>query len=440
MRSRTAEPAGVRKAAPKAFVAATVAMALLAVVAMYPSNGVASTPPPTPVPPNGSPSPFPTALRTPTPSAVAPKIKAPSAVLEDLGTGQVLYAKKADLRRPVASITKIMTALVVLQEASPDEEVVVSARAAGTRASQLGLVKGERISVRQLLFALLMQSSNDAAVALAEHVGGSVGGFVAMMNRKAEEIGIHRTHFRDPAGLEDRGYSTAEDMAAVVRAAYTEPLFAPITRTKFHKIPAPSGPPRRIQNRNILLWLYPGAIGAKTGFTTPAQHCLVAAADRGGVRLVAVALGSRGDDAAGVFDDGAALLNFGYEAFQKTVLVARGQALGRVMIEGQPVDAVAGEDLIRLLRKDQLPTVYRALLLDTGLFLPVVAGQRVGEEVVVIAGKRVGAIEAVASRTVFRPIPRASPSPEAGPVPAGPLGAALRLLAAVVKSLLDAFL
>ncbi|HEY3208866.1 MAG TPA: D-alanyl-D-alanine carboxypeptidase family protein [Actinomycetota bacterium] len=436
MRSRTAEPAAV----PKAFVAAVLAMALLGAVGTVPSIGVASTPPPTPVPPHGSPSPFPTALRTPTPSAVPPKLTSPSAVLEDLRTGQVLYAKKADLRRPIASITKIMTALVVLEEASPGEEVVVSAKAAGTRASQLGLVTGERISVRQLLYALLMQSANDAAVALAEHVGGSVAGFVELMNRKAEEIGIHRTHFVDPAGLEDRGNSTAKDVAAVVRAAYMEPLFARITRTKFHKIPAPSGRARRIQNRNILLWLYPGAIGAKTGFTTPAQHCLVAAADRAGVRLVAVALGSRGDDAAGVFDDGAALLNFGYEAFQQTVLVARGQTLGRVTVEGQRVDAVAGDELIKLVRKDQIPNIFRAFLPDTGLFLPVVAGQRVGEELVVIAGKRAGRVEAVAIRTVFRPTPRASPSPELGPLRTGSLAAALRLLAAVLKSLLDAFL
>lgn len=424
---------------PRAFVAATFAMALLGVVAGIPTTGVASTPPPTPVPPNGSPSPFPTALRTPTPSARLPKLTSPSAVLEDLDTGQVLYAKKADLRRPIASITKIMTALVVLEEASPDEEVVVSARAAGSRASQLGLVTGERISVRQLLYALLMQSSNDAAVALAEHVGGSVAGFAELMNRKAEEMGLRRTHFRDPAGLEDRGYSTARDVATVARAAYAEPLFARITRTKFHKIPAPSGRARHIQNRNILLWLYPGAIGAKTGFTTPAQHCLVAAADRGGLRLVAVALGSRGDDAAGVFDDGAVLLNFGYEAFQRTVLLSRGQTLGRVVVEGQSVEAVAGQDLIKLVRKDHLPKVFRALLPDTGLFLPVVAGQRVGEELVVIAGKRTGTIEAVASRTVFRPVAR-SPSPPPGAVRTGSLAAALRLLAAILESFLSAFL
>jgi len=287
MRSRTARPAAVSRA----IVATALAMGLLAAAAASAPDGIGATPPPTPVPPGGSPSPFPTALHTPVRTAVPPKLTSPSAILQDLHTGQVLYAKKANVRRPIASITKIMTALVVLEAASPDDVVVVSARAAGTRASQLGLVTGERISVRQLLYALLMQSSNDAAVALAEHVGGSVEAFANLMNEKADELGLHRTHFRDASGLEDRGYSTARDVAAIVRAAYAEPLFARITRTKFRRIQAPSGPARRIQNRNILLWLYPGAIGAKTGFTTPAQHCLVAAADRGGIRLVAVALG-----------------------------------------------------------------------------------------------------------------------------------------------------
>lgn len=436
MRSRTSRPSAVAKGA----LATALAVGLLAAPALPPAAGVAATPPPTPVPPKGSPSPFPTALHTPVRATVAPKLTSPSAILQDLGTGQVLYAKKPDLRRPIASITKIMTALVVLDEASPDEEVVVSARAAGTRGAQLGLVAGERISVQQLLYALLMQSSNDAAVALAEHVGGSVAAFAGLMNGKAERLGLHRTQFRDPAGLEDRGYSTARDVAAIVRAAYGEPLFARITRTRFHRIPAPSGRPRRIQNRNILLWLYPGAIGTKTGFTTPAQHCLVAAAERGTVRLVAVALGSRGDDAEGVFNDGAALLNFGFEAFERTVLVARGQALGRVTIEGQSVEAVAGGELVKLVRKDQRSDVFRALLPDTGLFLPVVAGQRLGRELIVIAGKRAGSVEAVAARTVFRPTARASPSPQSAPVRTGSLVAALRFLAAMLQSLLDAFL
>src|SRR5438128_9267626 len=144
-----------------------------------------STPPPTPVPPNGSPSPFPTVLITPRPSLTPPPIGSPSAILEDLGTGQVLFAKAPDGRRPLASLTKVMTALVVLSRTKRGDTVVVDGTAASQSGSVLGLRVGERITVRELLFALLLQSSNDAAVALAEHVAGTVSGFVAMMNRQA---------------------------------------------------------------------------------------------------------------------------------------------------------------------------------------------------------------------------------------------------------------
>jgi D-alanyl-D-alanine carboxypeptidase (penicillin-binding protein 5/6) len=352
----------------------------------------------------------------------------------------VLFAKHADRRRPIASLTKVMTALVVLEDASPDETVVVSARAAGTRGSQLGLVVGERISVQQLLYALLMQSSNDAAIALAEHVGGSVEAFVGLMNHMAEQMGLRRTRFRDPAGLDDRGYSTAHDLAVIVRAAYAEPLFARITRTKFHRIRAPSGPVRRIQNRNVLLWLYPGAIGVKTGFTSPARHCLVAAAERDGARLLAVALGSPGHDAAGVFIDGASLLNLGYGAFQRVALVAGGQSLGRVMVEGRPVETVAHEELTLFVRRDQVAGISRALVVDTGLLLPVIAGQRVGEEVVLVRGKRVGTIEAVAAGTVWRSTTPLVPSLQRGGNAAAALLATLRLITAMLKSLFEAFL
>jgi D-alanyl-D-alanine carboxypeptidase (penicillin-binding protein 5/6) len=439
MPSRTRRP-GTSTRVAEAFAAKVgVALLVLAAVPALHSVGVAAPPPPTPVPPSGSPSPFPTVLRTPPPGPVAPRLTSPSAVLEDIDTGQVLYAKGANLPRPIASLTKVMTALVVLEDASPAETVVVSARAAGASGSQLGLVVGERISVEQLLYALLMQSSNDAAVALAEHVGGSMEAFVGRMNRKAERMGLRRTRFRDPAGLDDRGHSTARDLAVIVRAAYREPLFDRITRTKFHGIPAPSGKTRRIQNRNVLLWLYPGAIGVKTGFTTPAQHCLIAAADRDGARLVVVALGSPGDDAAGVFTDGASLLNFGYEAFRKVTLVARGQSLGRVMVERRPVEVVAHEDLTRFVRRDQAAAISRSLAMDSGLVLPVVEGQRVGKEVVFVGGKRVGAIEVIAAATVWRSATTAAPGPERN-AEVSSLLQSLRLIMAMLRTLFGAFL
>ena len=281
---------------------AVVAAALLAgaagispVALRAPAARATSTPPPTPV--NGSPSPFPTALRTPRPSVTPPRLASAAAILEDLDTGQVLFAKNADAPRPVASLTKIMTALLALSHSRPEERVTVSSLAAGQSGSVLGLRVGERITVSELMYALLLQSSNDAAVALAEHAGGTLGRFVEMMNEEAARLGLTRTRFYSASGLDDRGRSSARDLATLTRAAYADPLFEQIAATKFHTVPSPSGKPRRIQNRNILLWLYPGAIGVKTGFTTPSGHCLVATADHDGVRLLAVALGAPGHDA-----------------------------------------------------------------------------------------------------------------------------------------------
>jgi serine-type D-Ala-D-Ala carboxypeptidase (penicillin-binding protein 5/6) len=335
-----------------------------------------------------------------------------------------------------------MTALVVMTKASPDEVVAVSGNAAAQSGSSLGLLAGERISVRHLLYALLLQSSNDAAVALAEHVGGSVGGFLELMNRTARRLDMTDSFFTSPSGLDDRGYSSARDLAIVTREVYEQPLFEKIVKTKFHDVPSPSGPPRHIQNRNILLWLYPGAIGVKTGFTTPAGHCLIAAADRDGVRLLVVALGSGGEDAGGVFNDGAALLNYGYSAFRLETLIHAGDALGPFTVDGASVPAVAAASLVRLVRLDQIGKVTIVVRMDAGLSLPIGVGEKVGRVSVSVDGKRAGAVDAVATATVITAPP--SPShPSTSPPPAAPAASWGRLVGAfrdLVRAVVGPFL
>ena len=305
-------------------------------------------PPPTPVlGPGGrmSPSPFPTRLQTPPPTAREPQLSAASVLLEDLDTGQVLFARDADEERSIASLTKLMTAVIVLRRADPHDVVTVSERAStgvgGIGVSELGLEPGERISVEDLLYALLLQSANDAAVALAEHVSGSVEAFVRAMNTEARRLGMRHTRFFSPNGLDDRGYSTAVDVARLMRAAYADPSFRPIDTTKVHEIPSPSGPPRVIQNRNVLLWLYRGSIGGKTGYTAAAGFCVVAAARREGIGLVAVVLGAPGEP----FSDAAELLNYGYAAFDRKRLVEQGQAFDAVDVDGRAVPVAAAEAL-----------------------------------------------------------------------------------------------
>ena len=403
-----------------AFVtAAAVAGVLATRVGADPS----STPPPTPVPPSGSPSPFPTVLHTPSPSTAQPSVRAPSAVLADLDTGQVLYQRGAGVRHPVASLTKVMTALLVLERVRLSDVITVRTDAAREGGARLGLHAGETIPVRGLLYALLLQSSNDAAIALADHVAGSAGRFVDLMNRRAAELGMDRTAFASPNGLDDRGTSTANDLLTLTRAASASPVFDRISGTKTFDIPNPSGPVRHVQNRNPLLWLYPGATGVKTGFTAAAGYSVIATARRGGVRVVAVVLEDPVEDTS--FDDAAALLDQGFFAYHRRTLVQTGESLGLVRVDGHPVEVIAG-DTVRWL----VPTgaaVARSLTPDAGLRLPVTAGAVLGREILSVAGRPVASVPAVAHRSVQVPAPPPVRRPNA-PSPLDVLAALARRL------------
>jgi D-alanyl-D-alanine carboxypeptidase (penicillin-binding protein 5/6) len=268
-------------------------------------------------------------------------------------------------------------------------------------------------------------------VALAERVGGTEPAFVSAMNDRAEELGLRDTRFFGPTGLDDRGYSTARDVAAMTREAFEWPLFARIVRTRFRTIPAASGPDRRIQNRNVLLWLYSPTIGVKTGFTGAAGHCVVAAARFEGVELLAVVLGAPED----AFTDGAALLDYGFRRFRVVTFVDPGEPLGTVSLGGGVrVVAVAAKELVRLVREDHLDSIEYRLVPTKGLRGPILAGQKVGREVVLVDGRRVGAVDALAAAPVPGPSPR--PAPDGTPS----VEVAGRALAAVMRALLAPFL
>jgi D-alanyl-D-alanine carboxypeptidase (penicillin-binding protein 5/6) len=355
-------------------------------------------PPPTPVPPAGSPSPYPTALATPVPSAEPPRLTAESAALGDLDSGEILWQRRGTERRPIASVTKIMTALLVLETADPGELVTASAEAASQSGAELGLEVGEQLPVRDLLLALMLQSANDAAVALAEHVSGDVEAFVQGMNRRAGELGLQDTRFASPNGLDDSGYSTARDLIALTVQAYGTRPFGRIVSTKFHSIPSPDGEPRRIQNRNALLWLYPGAGGVKTGYTTAAGFCLVASATRDGLRLVSVALGAP-DEA---FTDAATILDHGYAAYERRAVITAGQPLDPISVEGRRVPVRATDGVEALLPRGQ--PVALEVQPEPGLQLPIDAGDTVGLVEATAGGESLGQSSVVAAATV-RPAP-----------------------------------
>lgn len=352
------------------------------------------TPPPTPVPPVGSPSPYPSSLATPADAARPPALTAASAALFDLGSGRLLLERRAHERRPIASTTKVMTAMIVLERSRPAEVVTVGPSAAAQRGAVLGLRAGERIAVRDLLYALLLQSANDAAVALAEHVAATVERFVGVMNRRAAALGLEDTRFASPNGLDDSGYSTAADLAVITAHALREPLLARIVGTRFRVIPDPDGDPRRIQNRNALLWLYPGALGVKTGFTSAAGFCLIAAAERDGTRLGSVVLGAPG----GAFSDAAALLNHGFEAFPERPVVTAGQRFAPIAVGGRRVPVEAARTLRAILIEGQ-EVIVRVRPVG-GLRLPIRAGDEVGTATVTARGQPVGSVPVVATEDV----------------------------------------
>jgi D-alanyl-D-alanine carboxypeptidase (penicillin-binding protein 5/6) len=237
------------------------------------------------------------------------KLTARSAILVDSRTGKVLWAKRAQVRRPIASTTKIMTALVAMERLGPHSIVTVDRSVRRVQPIKEGLRPGERVQAWKLFYGLLLYSGNDDAVALAVAAAGTRSRFVALMNEKAHALGLRRTHFRSPSGLIDRdNYSTAWDLAALTRYALWNPRFRAVVRTRVKRVPwSPPTWAKIYVNKNHLLGSYRGADGVKTGWTSVAKHCLVASAQRHGVRLIAVVLGA--DDS---YSDVRKLLNFGF--------------------------------------------------------------------------------------------------------------------------------
>lgn len=223
-----------------------------------------------------------------------PELDAASWILYDAGAGVVLAEHDADMIRAPASITKIMTALVALESADLDEPVIVSNKAAATGEREIGLVAGETVPLRALLKAAMIHSANDAATAIAEHIGGSVEGFAALMNEKARRLGMSGTTFVNPHGLDAPGHvTTARDMLTLAVAAMEHPVFREIARARLMTFPpAPDGARRIGVSTNLLLEEYEGATGIKTGFTSTALLTIVASAERSGRQVYTVVLGT----------------------------------------------------------------------------------------------------------------------------------------------------
>ena len=270
-------------------------------------------------------------------AAEAPAVSAASAVLLDADSGRILYAQNENEERAIASITKLMTALVAAEYLDDLSQTITIQKAwTGIEGTSLYLKAGEEISLETLLYGLLLHSGNDAAVALAAHCAGDVETFVGWMNQRARDLGMTGTHFSDPNGLGDEDhYSTALDMARLGAACLKNPVVSKIVATKSIVLEG-----RSFTNHNKLLWQYEGCTGMKTGYTRQAGRTLVSSAERDGQKLVCVTLNDGNDWA-----DHKALLDYGFETYPRQVLAEEGGTLRRMTVE---------ESLLR-----QVPVVAR---------------------------------------------------------------------------------
>ncbi len=328
------------------------------------------------------------------------KIQAKAAVLIDEGSGRILYAKNPSERLSIASLTKVMTALLVLENGALDQKVYISRRAAETGESTIWLEPGEIFSRKELLDALLISSANDAATALSESIAGTEENFVAMMNRRAQELQLVNTHFSNAHGLDAPDhYSSAYDLAVLSRQAMASPFFQQVVATKSTTLPWVGHPwPRFLINKNRLLFRYSGADGIKTGYTKKAGNCVIGAAQRGPLGLIAVVL-----DSPDVYGDQERLLDYGfndYQAFapdesslhdlQVRVLNGQENAVGVLPDRQVIAAALPGEEKDLSYKTTALPNITA----------PVKKGTVLGSVQIFLKGNAIGAVDLIAASDV----------------------------------------
>ena len=269
-------------------------------------------------------------------ASASPSVSAGRCILLDADSGEVLFAQDADTRSLIASTTKIMTAVVVLEHCSLDMEYTIPPQATKIEGSSMYLKAGETLTIRDLLYGMMLHSGNDAAVALALACSDSVPEFVALMNLKAQQLGLKNTHFENPNGLDgEQHYSTASDLAQLTRYALENDVFREIVSTKSIRIGD-----RVLTNHNKLLWSVEGAIGVKTGYTKAAGRILVSAAERCGRRLVAVTINDGND-----WRDHAALYDYGFGCYCEQQAISAGQIVARLpLMDGRIARLAAAED------------------------------------------------------------------------------------------------
>ena len=330
--------------------------------------------------------------------ASAPLLSAKSAILIEAESGRVLYQKNAFVKLPMASTTKIMTALVAIESGNIDRLVKVDDRARGVEGSSIYLAEDEVLSMRDLIYALLLASANDAAAAIAFEISGSIEEFAKLMNQKAESLGLTSTHFINPHGLhDDEHYTTAYDLAKITAAAIKNDIFIEICSSKSIKIPLNQGEGTRyLTNHNKLLRSYDGCIGVKTGFTKKSGRCLVSAAERNGLRLIAVTLNAPDD-----WRDHSAMLDFGFEKYVRFTIAEKGEFKIPLPLSGglsETVTAVNSDKLSALLSTEHGNTNYKIEAIRP-ITAPIKIGDCLGRVIFYENGREIASSALIAEKS-----------------------------------------
>lgn len=346
-----------------------------------------------------------------------PSLNAGAVVLMDAKSGQVLYQKNMRQRMFPASTTKILTAIIALEKGNLPDRITVSGKACRVEGSAIGLQEGERLTLEDLLYALMLASANDAAESIALHFAGSIEDFAVLMNDRARSIGAGESNFTNPHGLTDANHhTTAYDLALITRYALENPSFRKIVRTRLKVISRPDadrtkGPPQEhLWNHNRFLGRYDGAIGVKTGYTVEAGQCLVVAAQKGDRELIAVLLNGQG---GALYDDAGTVLDYGFTNFEPLLVVHQRERISTTYVSRSRgrVDLFAEGPFYYnfplgpayATHADKQPyDLTRRIQLDQGIKAPLPAGQKVGELILFADGQEVGRVGLITMQPVER--------------------------------------
>lgn len=321
-----------------------------------------------------------------------------SAALIEANSGMVLLESNPDLRLPMASTTKTMTALITLENCALDELVRIPKEACGIEGTSMYLQAGEEVTVRDLLYGLMLASGNDAAVALAMHIAGSTEKFADMMNARAAEMGLKNTHFVTPNGLHaDEHYTTAYELALIGAQAIKNPDFAEIVSTQYYSSQS-GNRVRTFKNKNALLWDYAGALGIKTGYTMAAGRCLLFAAEKDGMLLVGAVLNCRP-----MFEVASSMLDYGFDNYTLQTILKAGTELARGIVangEKSILDLNTKEDIIIPVRNGETVRFAVKVEIYTPILAPVSRNTALGRVEIYSDDELIAKTELVASEEV----------------------------------------